>query len=183
MEDSVPRIVREVLAGNLDQYRLIVRLYEADVYRLAALLTGDRILAEDITQEVFVKAYRLLDRYDRDQPMRPWLMGIAKNVMRNETRKLIREKQRRALYVRYLEMECTEAASAHVEAVSEALAQCRRALSGAAAEAIRLRYDEGMSVEQVADQLKRTRPGTLQLLYRARQLLKDCLQTRLSAEG
>ena len=67
MGDSTRDIIESVLAGELDQYREIVRMFEADVFRVAAPVLGSRTAAEDVTQDVFITAYRRLDSYDLDE--------------------------------------------------------------------------------------------------------------------
>ena len=94
MNETPHELIEKVLAGDLDQYRLIVRIYEADVFRVAAPVLGSRSAAEDVAQEVFITAYRKLDSFDRSKPFRPWLLGIAGNLVRNELRRRTRETNR-----------------------------------------------------------------------------------------
>ncbi|MEW5785791.1 MAG: sigma-70 family RNA polymerase sigma factor [Bacillota bacterium] len=61
--------------------------YGNKVYRLALRSTGSRHLAEDITQETFLRACAHLDRYDHHRPPGPWLFRIALNLCRNQARK------------------------------------------------------------------------------------------------
>ena len=184
MNDSTQKIIEDVLAGDIDQYRVIVRMFEADVFRLAAPVLGSRSAAEDLTQEVFITAYRRLESFDLGEPFRPWLLGIAANLVRNEVRRRSREDARMRVYSRYL-----EAASSggppigHSDAMSDALARCRDQLAKTAAAAIRGRYDEGLGLETLANQLQRSVSATRQLLYRARLTLRDCIESRLAAEG
>jgi len=57
------------------------------VYRHALRLTGDRGLADDVVSATFLQAWRLRGRIDADGgSLRPWLLGIATNVIRNATR-------------------------------------------------------------------------------------------------
>lgn len=58
------------------------------VHGLAIRLTGGRReAAEDVTQEVFLKVYRVADRLDPARPARPWLTTIACNAARDATRR------------------------------------------------------------------------------------------------
>lgn len=183
MSDCIEKIVAEVLAGELDRYREIVVSFETDVWRLAALTLRDRSAAEDVTQDVFVTAYQLLDKYDPDQPFRPWLMGIACNLLRNELRRRTREDARMESYARFLQVASAASSSADHSALADAVRQCRDSLGQVAAEAIRWRYDEELSIEAVADKLQRSRAATQQLLYRTRIALRECVETRLAGMG
>jgi RNA polymerase sigma-70 factor (ECF subfamily) len=63
------------------------------VYRHGLRLTGDRILAEDVVSTTFLQAWRLRGRIDADgASLRPWLLAIATNVVRNVNRKHRRDR-------------------------------------------------------------------------------------------
>lgn len=61
----------------------MVNSYSDKIYRLALRYTGDRGQAEDLTQETFLRAYKNLSRFDRNQEAGPWLFKIATNLCRN----------------------------------------------------------------------------------------------------
>jgi RNA polymerase sigma-70 factor, ECF subfamily len=54
----------------------VYRLHVNDIYRYLCRLTGDRVQAEDLTQETFFRAYQYLDAY-RGEKVRPWLFKAA----------------------------------------------------------------------------------------------------------
>lgn len=58
------------------------------VFRLAYLLLGDADDAQDVAQEVFIRAYRALDRFDASRPLRPWLLRITSNLAHNQQRSI-----------------------------------------------------------------------------------------------
>lgn len=55
-----------------------MRRYEGRIYRFAARLCGNPEDARDITQEAFVRAFRMLERYDPSQEFGPWLFTVAR---------------------------------------------------------------------------------------------------------
>ncbi|KJY30316.1 RNA polymerase sigma factor [Streptomyces sp. NRRL S-495] len=58
-----------------------------DLYRYAVRVSGDWAVAEDIVQLTFLEAWRLRHKLrESDEPVRPWLFGVAANVLRNTTR-------------------------------------------------------------------------------------------------
>jgi RNA polymerase sigma-70 factor (ECF subfamily) len=59
-----------------------VQQYQADVYGLCLRLVGDRHEAEDVAQEVFLRVFRSLHRWDPKRPLRPWILAIAVNRCR-----------------------------------------------------------------------------------------------------
>jgi RNA polymerase sigma factor (sigma-70 family) len=74
--------------GSEQEWEALVQEHQTAVFRLAYLFCGDPDEAEDVTQETFIHAYRALASYDRNRPIRPWLLGIAANLARNRLRGL-----------------------------------------------------------------------------------------------
>ncbi len=76
------------LAAQQDEqaWEALIAAHQQAVFRLAYLFTGDPDEAEDVAQEVFVRAFRYLDQYDRTRPFRPWLLSITANLARNRLR-------------------------------------------------------------------------------------------------
>jgi RNA polymerase sigma-70 factor, ECF subfamily len=74
------QIVARVLAGETSEYRKLVERHQRSVFRFAWNLIGDEHEAEDITQEVFVAAFRRLASYDgKRAALQTWLLTIARN--------------------------------------------------------------------------------------------------------
>jgi RNA polymerase sigma factor (sigma-70 family) len=61
-------------------------LHHRAVFRAARSVVRDEGLAEDVTQEVFLRLYRHLDRTPGEDLLRPWLLRVAINVARNTIR-------------------------------------------------------------------------------------------------
>src|SRR5438034_11013046 len=66
--------------GDLHAFETLVRRYERRVYALAYHHLHDPDEAQDLAQEVFVRLYRGLDRYDAGRPFEPWFWRLAGNV-------------------------------------------------------------------------------------------------------
>ena len=58
----------------------IYKAYFKDVYRYTCSLSADTSIAEEVTQETFVKALKAIDRFDGTKDIRSWLFTIAKNT-------------------------------------------------------------------------------------------------------
>lgn len=65
--------------GNRWSFQELVSIFQEDIYRLVYYRTFSRMDAEDITQEVFVQAYRKLKSLNDTQKFRAWLYTIAVN--------------------------------------------------------------------------------------------------------
>jgi RNA polymerase sigma-70 factor (ECF subfamily) len=73
-------LVATARAGREEAYRELVHRFERPVYTLIARMVGDPATAEDLAQEVFVKAFRRLDSYDPERKLSSWLFKIAHNA-------------------------------------------------------------------------------------------------------
>ena len=78
------RLIAQALAGSQPAYEQIVRRYQRPVINLIARLVarpgGDPALAEDLAQETFVKAFRSLSTFDASRRFSSWLFRIAHNT-------------------------------------------------------------------------------------------------------
>lgn len=79
-EEEDREIVRAALSGTQRGYRDLVLRFQRPVFSLIVRMVRDRELAEDLTQEVFVKAIRALPSYDDDRKFSSWLFKIAHNA-------------------------------------------------------------------------------------------------------
>ena len=71
--------VIRVKEDKLMDFEIIYRKYFKDVLLYVCGLSGDTLLAEEITQETFTKALKAIDSYNGDKDIRAWLFTIAKN--------------------------------------------------------------------------------------------------------
>ena len=74
------RLVAQALGGSQAAYEQLVRRYERPVITLIARMVGDRAQAEDLAQETFVKAFRHLAAFDTRRRFSSWLFRIAHNT-------------------------------------------------------------------------------------------------------
>jgi RNA polymerase sigma factor (sigma-70 family) len=75
-------LVRRCLTRDPVAVRGLVEQFQSDVFGLCVRILGHRHDAEDVCQEVFLRIFRSLHRWDRQRPLRPWIMGIAVNRCR-----------------------------------------------------------------------------------------------------
>src|SRR5947199_4653151 len=79
-EDAI--LVRRCLKGDEAAIGALVERYQSDVFGLCVRLLHHRQDAEDVTQEVFLRIFRSLKRWDSTRPLKPWVMGITVNRCR-----------------------------------------------------------------------------------------------------
>ena len=80
-------LVRAALAGSQDAYRILVKRYERPVLSLIRKMIRQGSLAEDLAQEVFLKAFRALDSFDQRRKFSSWLFKIAHNTAIDQLRR------------------------------------------------------------------------------------------------
>lgn len=81
------RLIDECIAGNEDAIEMLVREYEAGVFRLALSILGDPAEANEVMQETFLSALRALPSYQEKKSFKAWLYTIALNHSRSHLRK------------------------------------------------------------------------------------------------
>jgi RNA polymerase sigma-70 factor (ECF subfamily) len=79
-------LIHHARQGDGNAWEILMRQHQEAVFRLAYLMLGDADQAEDVAQEVFIRAFRSLHRFDLSRPVRPWLLRIAANLSRNQQR-------------------------------------------------------------------------------------------------
>jgi len=75
-------LVDRCLQGDQQAHYDFVERYQSLVFGVCLRMLNDRQEAEDAAQDVFVRAIRSLRRWDRERPLRPWLLTIASNRCR-----------------------------------------------------------------------------------------------------
>jgi len=80
-------LVRACLKGEREAHALLLARYRDRIYGFILRMLRDRGAAEDLAQEVFIKAFRSLSSYDQERPFIPWLFRIARNAVIDYTRK------------------------------------------------------------------------------------------------
>lgn len=74
---------------------MLVDLFSKKVFNMAYQFTGSYQESEDLTQDIFVKIYRQLDKYERGKNFTAWLLALAKNHLIDEYRRTKWEKRNR----------------------------------------------------------------------------------------
>jgi RNA polymerase sigma-70 factor (ECF subfamily) len=85
-EDQDAADVARVVAGDLSAFEGIVRRWQRRLINLAWRFCRDRVTAEDMAQEVFLKTFRSLASFRRESKFSTWLISIAVNTYRSRLR-------------------------------------------------------------------------------------------------
>jgi len=133
---------------------------------------------EDLCQEVFLRTFRLLKRYNGSTPIKYWVLGIARNVLREFVRKVRRRKEV-AWAELCLDLEETIETENPYEDILPLLPVCTLQLTEAARDALNLRYMVGLKLQDIAEKMGRSLGAVKVLMHRARQILRRCIQKNI----
>src|SRR3990167_6112895 len=73
-------LIRKYLAGDKQSLELLIKQYLKPIYSFVSRYVGNGQEAEDITQEVFVRVWRNLKKFDQSKSFKTWVFSIAKNA-------------------------------------------------------------------------------------------------------
>lgn len=90
-DPSDVELVRRYREGDIHAFEELHRRYVASIYRLVRRKLGDALLAEDIAQETFMKALRMMDRVDDNFNFGGWVHTVARNLCYDELRRRQRD--------------------------------------------------------------------------------------------
>ena len=88
---EVSSLVQRTLDGDAEAFEQLIIRYERRVFTLAMKLLGVAEDAQDAAQEVFLRVFKYIHRFDLQRPLEPWLLQMTVNVCRN----IGRDRQRR----------------------------------------------------------------------------------------
>src|SRR5215210_5356781 len=79
-------VVAAFLGGEERAFQELVERYQTRLLNFIYRTIGDREKAEDLVQEVFIRVYRHIGRFDRSKKFSTWIYTIASNLAKNELR-------------------------------------------------------------------------------------------------
>jgi RNA polymerase sigma factor (sigma-70 family) len=157
-------------ATNKIEFEEAFTLHHRTVFRAARTVVQDEGLAEDVTQETFLRLYKHLDSIEDGEMLRPWLIRVAINVARNTVRGNIRANTRDESYVK--ESGQTHAASVEIDYEESAgISEIHRALQKVK-EPLRsclILKQQGLSYREIATSLDLNESSIGTFVARARQ--------------
>ncbi|EFL52213.1 RNA polymerase, sigma-24 subunit, ECF subfamily [Solidesulfovibrio fructosivorans JJ]] len=155
--DDETQLIEDILDGEAAAYAVLVRRYQSPIHGLMSRMCRNPADASDLTQEAFVVAYEKLEKFKVGARFFPWLYTLSLNIARDHLRKQGRvEIPASALHDGFMENIQDETADdALIEKIdSEKLFAAMEALGLETREVLILRYQEGLSIQDIADALK-----------------------------
>ena len=171
-------VLRKAQRGDERAFSLIVRTYETPVFNYIMRLVGDRALAEDLTQEVFIRVFQGLPKFSLRSKFTTWLFQVTKNRVLDELR--ASERRPRALIAidDAPPLEVVDAPLEQVEMITALWAAVEQ-LNVDLKMALLLRDVVGLSYNEIADSLDTTLATVKWRIFKAREEV----QLALAREG
>lgn len=172
-------VLRKAQRGDERAFTLIVRAYEVPVYNyILRLVGGDRSLAEDLTQEVFLRIFQGLPSFSLRSKFTTWMFQVTKNRVLDELRATERRPRATVALDDVAPLEALDMPFERVEAI-DAVWRAVEALTVDLKMALLLRDVVGMSYTEIADSLEITLATVKWRIYKAREEV----QLALAREG
>lgn len=178
-------LVARAKAGDTAAFEQLVRQYDRQIYRTALHITQNREDAEDITQDVFFKAYQKLEQFQGNSKFSTWLVRIAVNesLMRLRRRKTSRtvsmdqdvETEEGAIPRDFAEWRPNPEQSFSQSELGDILQKTIAGLPPGFRTVFTLRDIENLSTEETAEALGLSVPAVKSRLLRARLQLRERL--------
>ena len=173
--DQMTDLVIKARDGNRIAFEQLIGCYQGDIHRMIYYRVRDRMDAEDLTQEVFVRAYRNIARIREPHKFRSWLFTIAVNRVND----YLRKKRIRSIFKssdegieiqpvttdiqsrpEALQQVLKEDFWRHVEGISKKLSKMER-------EVFMLRFMDNLNINEIAQIVKKSESTVKTHLYRA----------------
>jgi RNA polymerase sigma-70 factor (ECF subfamily) len=181
-------VIERCLRKDPSAWEQVIQRYRRKVFHIAYKFTGKHDDAEDLTQEIFLKVFKSLDKFNQDADFSTWLSSVARNYCIDHYRASKRERE--VLVDDLVAFDLAPASFGNPHRVLEErdrrsfLRKGLELLPGKLREAVILRDLQGLSYQEMADRLQlpegtvksrinRGREELGRLLLRAQQPARD----------
>ncbi len=156
--EAIEQLIEGCLRGDQHAWSLIVARYRRKVFNVAYKFVGRHDLAEDLTQEIFLKIFKALGTFDRRANFQTWLISVSRNLCIDHYRSVRKERE---LVDRSVDAADVSPVSSEPDALVTLERGDRRAMLHRALEklpdtlraAVVLRDIKELSYQEIADQL------------------------------
>ncbi|MBA2615659.1 MAG: RNA polymerase sigma factor [Actinobacteria bacterium] len=163
-----PALLRKAQRGDERAFVVIVRSYETPLFNYVLRTVGDRALAEDLTQDIFLRIYQGLPGFSLRCRFTTWIFQIAKNRVLDELRARERRPQATISIEDAPPIDVVDAPFEQVETI-DAVWRAVAALNPDLKMALLLRDIVGLAYTEIADSLEITLATVKWRIYKARE--------------
>lgn len=179
-------VIQSVLRGRQADYAILVNRYRQYVFTLVLRYVQNREMAEELAQDVFVKAYTNLHSFRQESKFSTWLYTIVyttclSHLRRKDSNVILLEEEKMAMLhdEKYQQLptnklELTDTKATLQKAISQ--------LPETDAIVLTLYYQSAQSIEEIATITATTAANVKVRLFRARQKLKEIIEKKFKEE-
>jgi RNA polymerase sigma-70 factor (ECF subfamily) len=169
-------IIRQVLAGDAEQYAALVDAYKDMAYNIAFRLVGDADAAKDMAQESFIAAYNALKDFKFNSRFSSWLYRIVVNKCRDHFRADREHVPVDEVCDFIAGTDHTPEQAASCRQTGDAVQQALNGLPPDYREVIILKHIEGLDYQEIAETLGVSVSALKVRAHRGREMLKKLLE-------
>jgi RNA polymerase sigma-70 factor (ECF subfamily) len=177
--------IEKVRQGDLDAYADVVRETQDRLRSYILWSCPDPDAVDDLAQEVYIYAYRNLDKYQTGTNFLAWLKQAAHFRVLNRAQSVSARAHREESYFEEL-MLAAAARTEPPEGTDERivfLRECLGKLSESSMDLIRGRYEKNLDANELAKLIKKSSAAIRVALLRIREQLRRCVESKISTEG
>jgi RNA polymerase sigma factor (sigma-70 family) len=180
-------VIARARAGEEEAFAELLRRYRSAVYNLCVRMLRNREDAQDVAQDVFIKVFSMLDRYDEQYAFRSWLFKIAANqcidFIRKNRVKLLRLDEPVEYKGEEIERQLKDEAptpedTVQADEISKVLLAITDELPPHYRSMIVLRHQEHLAYEEIAELMDLPLGTVKARIHRARAMMKEKLLRR-----
>jgi len=176
------RVLYALKQGNEDAFEAIFRKYNAKIYHFAADTLYDKILAEDITQNVFLSVWEHREDIVPEKNFSAYLYTIAKNMVFRETEKIVLSYryEDHILQMRRNEEDLSTEEAIYAGSLGEAIFRLIDKLPEARKGIFILHFTEGLSNKEIAARLSISEENVAQQIRRSLDYIRKHLKNYIA---
>lgn len=175
--ESDDELIQAIKNGDCEAFAPLIERYKLSIYRLVYRMVRNRDDAEDLVQEILIKAYHGIKTFKAGYRFFPWLSRIAVNHTLNFIKREKKVEVQRFEWVEDQDLDKNDPVKmVERKMLREKILKAMEQLTEDYRVVLILRVEEGLSYEEISQTLNIPRGTVMSRLARARQRLKEILK-------
>lgn len=187
IKNSTESIIARAQSGDKESFGVIFEMHHRFIYKFIYAMLGEHSLAEELTQETFLGAYRTIGALRNDATLRTWLCAIAKNVVHTSFRRKRKEGRKSDDEIENLRLSDEKTPLPDTQILNKELNETILSALGKLSEDQRmifiLREIQDLSYKEIADITGKSIPKLKTDLFRAKIEMRTLLRPYVEAKN
>lgn len=174
-------IVEQILDGKTDRYEVLIDRHSAIIFHVVRRYIKEDVMAEELAQQIFVKAFGKLDTFDHRSKFSTWLYSLAKNHCLDYLKNIRRKNKnfselKESILQETLRSELTPDQEVEEKEWEKILYEALNNITQDFAQAFLLKYRDEMTYKAMSDRLGVSISALKVRVHRARKELKEYIK-------